>query len=149
MKTKLNGVFSIALVFTLMGCQQVSNENVDTPTVTVENPKETANEPMSEKEQKVVEKMQWVESADAKADAQKSLKNSTGDKPELIAFAGRNLSFPGLTSAQYEEIKGKITPRYAEGSGDVLYGDTHKAMRKKLHAYASEYNAVVYSAVLK
>ena len=149
MKTKLNSVFSIALVFTLMGCQQVSNEDVDTPTITVENPKEPASEPMSQKEQEIVKTMQWVESADAKADARKSLKNNTGSKPELIAFAGRSLSFPGLTSAQYEEIKGKVTPRYAEGSGDVLHGDTHKAMRKKLHAYASEYNAVIYSAVLK
>ena len=51
MKTKLNSVFSIALVFTLMGCQQVSNEDVDTPTITVENPKEPASEPMSQKEQ--------------------------------------------------------------------------------------------------
>ena len=145
MKTKLNSLFSAALVFTLMGCQQVSNEDVDTPTVTVENPKEQ----MSKKEQEVVETMQWVESADAKVDAQNSLKNNTNGKPELIAFAGRSLSFPGLTSAQYEEIKGKVTPRYAEGSGDVLYGNTHKAMRKKLRAYASEYNAVIYSALLK
>lgn len=143
MKMKLTALLPIALLIGLMGCQQVSTEDANSSTAATNNTKVE----MSPKEQEVVNQMLWVQSADAKADANKSL--SADGKPELIAFSGRGISFPGLSSSQYEDIKDSVTYRNAMGSGDVLFGPTHKALRSQLSDYASVYNTTIHMALLE
>lgn len=99
---------------------------------------------MSEEEIEVVNQMQWINSADAEADAKKALQNNV---PELLAFSGRGISFPGLTHPQYESIKDKVNYRVAKGSGDVLYGETHRMLRVKLKSYAKTYNTIIFNTL--
>lgn len=146
MKTKLSGFLLFALLGNLMGCQQVSEKSTisgATNTAKAENIKVE----MTPKEQEIVNKLQWVKTANAKAAAKTAL--SVNGKPELIAFSGRSMSFPGLTHAQYESIKDHVTYQFSEHGGDVIYGDTHKALRKQLRGYVSEYNKIIYSSLLE
>ncbi|MFK8021342.1 MAG: hypothetical protein AB8B86_16390 [Pseudomonadales bacterium] len=99
---------------------------------------------MSPREKEVVATMLWVEDADPQADAALMLKN---DKPELMAFAGRGLSYPGLTKNQVASIKNKVGYQVAEGSSDTIYGNSHRSLRKKLREYATVYNQIIFDAV--
>ncbi|MBL4871572.1 MAG: hypothetical protein JKX72_11530 [Robiginitomaculum sp.] len=148
MKLKLFGLLSIVLGLGIIGCQQVEKDS-ETTTTSVAN---TSANDMTPEEQGAVDNMQWVIGANAQIDADKALKKSrgnTGVKPELIAFSGRGIRFPGLTPDQYELIKDQVTYKIAKGSGDVIYGNTHMAMLKKLNKYSTDYNTIIFSALSK
>ena len=132
----------------LTGCQQMSNKAEAAPT----GPTQTTENPivnMSEKERAVVAKLDWVRTANAMQDAQKTLAKPSGEKPEIIAFSGRGKSYPGLTAEEYSEIEPFVTFRFAEGSGDVIQGPTHKQLRRDLRAYVKTYNKAVYESVTR
>jgi len=99
---------------------------------------------MSPREKEVVSTMAWVEQADPQADAALMLKSA---KPELMAFAGRGLSYPGLTKDQVSNIESKVGYQVAKGSGDVIYGNSHRSLRRKLREYATVYNQIIFDAV--
>lgn len=130
----------------LMACQQTSATATPAQKPTSASPQES-NLDMNDKEKAVVTKLEWVKSANAKDDASKALAQTSAQSIELIAFSGRGKSFPGLTLEEYAEIESRVTYRFAEGSGDTLYGPTHKALRRDLRAYVSEYNKIIYGAL--
>lgn len=147
-------MFAIALA----ACAQVTNETPlsetdslstkSTTIVTEPMNKLTPNAEMSEKERDIVAKLAWLETADPVRDARLALADRSQGAIELIAFSGRGKSFPGLTMAEYDEIKNQVNYRMAEGSGDTLYGPTHKQLRKDLRNYASIYNRTIYGSLL-
>lgn len=104
---------------------------------------------MSDKERDIVNKLNWVTTADAQKDAHKALNVTGTEKVEIIGFSGRGKSFPGLSSSQYQEIKDLVTYRLAEGTGDVIHGSTQLALRKELRQYVSQYNTIIYQAIKK
>lgn len=132
----------------LTACQQTQTHN------SVSKASQSSSKPdgtivMSEKERQIVEALKWIQLADATDDAKAALKiKKPTEKPVLIAFSGRGKTFPGLSKIQYETIKDRVTYRYAEGSGDIIFGPTHKKLRRELRDYVSEYNQIIYKAVL-
>ncbi len=131
----------------LSGCQQTQTHNAASGTHHSVNTDVSSH--MSDREKQIVKQLEWVQSADASIDARAALKAlGQNGKPQLIAFSGRGKSFPGLSKAQYVSIKDKVTYRYAEGSGDIIFGPRHKALRQGLRDYVSEYNQTIYKAVL-
>lgn len=109
----------------------------------------TGSSGMTSKERASVDKLEWLNTGDPEQDAQVMLmkaKNSN-QKPVLLAFAGRGLSYPGLSKAEYEAIKSKVSYQVAEGSGDVTRGSADRAMRKKLKAYATIYNRTIVAGI--
>lgn len=105
--------------------------------------------PMSQQEKEAVAALQWLNNADALADARKEISQARfqGGKPALMVFAQRGLSYPGLNRAQLKSIRRKVNDKIATGSGDVIFGETHHAMLRKLRIYAVTYNQAILAAV--
>ncbi len=147
MKSMITSLCLIIMTGISTGCQQVQASN------NAHNQDRSSQDidlPMSNKERQIADKLQWVKSADPVADATAALEAKDSDgKLELIAFSGRGKSFPGLTKAQYESIEDHVTYRYAEGSGDIIYGATHKKLRQQLRDYVSQYNTIIYTEISK
>lgn len=148
MKKSTSACFlSLTLLMTasgLVACQ-TSETKPESPSA-----KPTGFSDMSAKERAAVDKLSWINNSNPTEAAQAVLARAQSDanqKPALLAFAGRGLTYPGLTSAEYEAIKSKVTYRIAEGSGDVIYGNTHREMRKKLNAYATTYNQAIVAGL--
>ncbi|MEM6638625.1 MAG: hypothetical protein AAF610_01845 [Pseudomonadota bacterium] len=136
---------SLMGVALLMACQD-SGVRPDQNTAD-RTPESNVEGRMSRKEAKAVEAMSWVEGADPVADARAALRDPKSI--ELLAFASRALSFPGLSAEQYAEISKRVRYRVVQGAGDVLYGQAHRAMRRKVHAYATVYNAEIYRGLIE
>lgn len=139
-KVALIAIFAVGLA----ACQQTSRATTAQPSETTKVTLE-----MNDKEAEIVEKLRWVETADANVDARTALSAAGSGKVEIIGFSGRGKSFPGLSKAQYAEIEDRVSYRLAKGTGDTIYGPTQKELRKKLRAYVSTYNAVIYGALTK
>lgn len=135
---------SAALIITLGACQQMAVEQEKTANSMAKDVTSASVE-MTAQEQTAVDKLLWLETADASADASKAL--LAAGKPVLLAFSGRGKTHPGLTPAQYEQVKDVVSSEYVAGMGDVIFGDTHKAMRKRARAYTKAYNAVIFETV--
>lgn len=100
---------------------------------------------MSDMEKRAVARLIWVKDADAKADAKAAL---AGDTPPILhAFSGRMRSHPGLSPEEFEQIEARVTSTFVPGMGDVLHGETHKAMRRDVRDYAKAYNRDIYMAL--
>ena len=134
----------IALLLTgLTACRPASEPSTQasktTPAVTK----------MTPQEQSAVASLQWLNNADAARDAANELSQASTQarKVNLIAFARRGISYPGLSKEQLARIGDKVGYKFAEGSGDVIYGPTHRAMRRKLRSYAIAYNQAIFVAL--
>lgn len=134
--------FIMFVTLGLTACQQV-------PSTAEAQPNETTKvtSEMNDKEAEIVAKLQWVKTADAEADAREALASAGSGKVEIIGFSGRGVSYPGLSKAQYAEIENFVTDRLAKGTGDTIYGQTQKALRRDLRDYARTYNTIVYDAL--
>lgn len=138
----------LAFVIVLPACNGAAISNhpgsVDEASNIDTQKESTGAELMTEREREVIEKMLWVEVADPHADAKLTLEKAM---PELIAFAGRGLSYPGLTEKEFALIKTRVTYKVIEGSGDTIYGKMHRNLRRQLKTYAEVYNRRVFSAL--
>ena len=84
--------------------------------------------------------LQWVETADARADARAAL-----DKNDfrLMAVASRSTVIPGIDPArarQYELHCGVI---FMPGVGDTVRSKEQLRLMKKAYEYAGQYNEIV------
>lgn len=100
-------------------------------------------------ERKAVAKLQWLNSANPQQRASSELAQAKaqGRKPAIMAFAGRGLSYPGLSPAQLAKIRRKVNDNITDGSGDTIFGPTHRNMRKKLRDYAIAYNRAIAAGI--
>ncbi len=99
----------------------------------------------SSAEQLAIDKLSWVETADAQSEARAAL--SSGTPPKIMAMSGRLRTHPGLTPQQYERIKDKVVSELVPGTSDTIRGDAHKAALIRVRDYAAEYNAIIYKNV--
>lgn len=104
---------------------------------------------MTPQEEKAVAVLQWLNNGNPEQDASNEFRQAgeQSRKPKLMAFAGRGLSYPGLSKDQLAATKDKVSYKIAEGSGDVIYGSAHREMRKKLRAYTVTYNQAILAAI--
>lgn len=125
MKTSLFIIIGICLAL-LMGCKSVNKEKV------VDSPE------MSEREQQVIDTMQWVDSSDPTSAARQG--SSTA---ECIYLAGNNRNvvyLPGLEKNYSEKVIAAKQYKILEGMGDLIVGQTHKKYRTKTRSYMTEFN---------
>ncbi|HIP53220.1 MAG TPA: glutamyl-tRNA amidotransferase [Chromatiales bacterium] len=108
--------------------------NMERPTV------ETSK---TEREQRAMEALAWVEDADAERDAQRAL--DRGDTA-LLGIASRVTVLPGIPSSEYARYKTKCGVRLLPGSSDRVYGKRHLELLKKMHRYAERYNRIIKDA---
>ncbi len=144
---------AVVLGFALAACQAgedaVETVNVpDAPVLSASNTVEIAPKEevaMSAEEKAAIAPLLWVKTADAKSDAAKALVDDT--KPVVHAFAGRMRSHPGLSPEEFAQIESRVTSTFVPGMGDVLHGASHKAVRREVRDYASDYNRRIYEAL--
>lgn len=134
-------LMSTVLLSSLVGCQQLPEDQNREADVTVNETSSVAAR-MSQKEQAAVEKLLWVEKAEAVADAKEMLES--GGDIQIYAFSGRMKTHPGLTAKQYDEIEDRVVSTYLVGMGDIVFGDKHLELRKVAREYATAYNQAVY-----
>ncbi|MGB1010185.1 MAG: hypothetical protein ACPGVP_10705 [Thiolinea sp.] len=136
-------ILPILLIVGLTACrpstEPVSNASSTNTTTTDMKPEETA----------AIAGLQWLNDANPAENAANELTqaNAQSRQPNLMAFAGRGISYPGLTKEQLALISDKVGHKIVEGSGDVIYGAAHREMRKKLRSYAIAYNQAIFTAV--
>ncbi len=135
----------------LVGCPPTPEPPASRPTVNTASTSTdpvTASASMSTEEQAVVAKLQWVNTAEPQIDAKNELMHAQKEnrKPLIIVFAGRGLSYPGLSKEQLQLIRRQVNDNIIEGSGDTIYGPTHRELRHKLRTYAITYNQVIADA---
>ena len=131
------------------------NTNTDTNTTAnrtanVATPAPTPTpKPMSAEERKAVTQLQWLNGANAASDAATEIAQAKAQnrKPVVLAFVQRGLSYPGLNRVQMSKIRRKVNDKIVEGSGDMIFGPTHRQMRQKLRDYAIAYNRAVLAAM--
>lgn len=82
----------------------------------------------------------WVESADAKADAEKAI--LAGDFRVFVP-AGRGQSVPGLAVEDGSRIRQSCGEKILPGSTDVVRGERHLHLLQAVHRYAEHYNRIV------
>lgn len=141
MKKIINGILTLVFIMTigsLAACQSTDEKETPAPS--------SGSSTMSEEEKAAVDQLAWLNTQNPAQDAQAMLAIN-GKKPELIAFSGRGLSYPGLSASDYTSIEKKVSYRIAEGSGDVIYGNAHLEMRKKLRDYAEVYNQTILAGL--
>ena len=105
-------------------------------------------QPMTAEEQEAVKQLQWLNGADAARDARNELAQAKAQerKTSVLVFVRRGLSYPGLSKVQLAKIRRNVNDKIVEGSGDMIFGPTHRAMRQKLRAYAIAYNQAIAAA---
>lgn len=98
--------------------------------------------------QNVEKDIDWVDYADAVADTNLAIEK--GDFA-LLAFTNRTISLPGLDIKQDElvHLEQVCGFRYLAGSGDELSSETDMQRRKRLRAYAIQYNQLMLQACQK
>lgn len=64
----------------------------------------------------------------------------------FLVKAGRGLNIPGVSAAQYEQVKRVCGLNYADGFGDVIYGEKHRQYYSAFVEYATRYNTVILTA---
>ncbi len=97
---------------------------------------EKANTPKSD----YIERLSWVESADAKQDAKAAIAKQDY---RLYVMSGRGQRTPGLSADQMLDLKQRCGTKYVPGSTDVVKDDEQLRLLEQLDSYAEEYNQIV------
>lgn len=92
--------------------------------------------------------LKWLEYADPVADANLAIAKSDFT---LLAFTNRGLRFPGIAENTYklEDVTQRCGIKVLKGTGDALQPGENLDRRKKLRAYAKQYNVEVFKACLQ
>ena len=96
-------------------------------------------------EREAAERLIWVRTADAEADAKAALAGE--GLPVLHATSGRLRAHPGLSPEQYEQIATRVNSTFMPGMGDVIYGEAHRVLGREANAYAKAYNRLIFEAL--
>lgn len=67
----------------------------------------------------------------------------------LLAFAGRATSFPGIENANINIIESNCGYESLSASGDSLRSEAELLTRKRLYQYAARYNVLVFAVCKK
>ena len=87
-----------------------------------------------------VQKLQWLDTADAQADAQQAVKQND---LRLLGLATRAVNIPGVDAAQAVKYEQSCGVQLIEGVSDVVRSDEHLRLMQKARAYALQYNAII------
>lgn len=127
---------SLTLGGVIMGCTSISEDQIEirhTDTTTQSN----------EKASVIPDNSNWLDYADAKADANIALEK--GDT-RLLAFANRALNLPGIEPSLHKKLMDSCGYRVLSGTGDMLIMGEKPEHRSMLRAYAKIYNQQVAAA---
>lgn len=89
-----------------------------------------------------VDKLSWLEKADARADAELAL--SRGDS-RLMAIPLRNKVIPGIELDKSRDYELKCGVILMQGITDAIRGEEHLRLTKLAHQYAEQYNNIIKS----
>jgi len=87
-----------------------------------------------------VEKLQWLDAADPRADANQAVKQ--GDL-RLLGLATRSVNIPGVSKDETLKYEESCGVQLIEGVSDVVRSDEHLRLMQKARSYALKYNAVI------
>lgn len=87
-----------------------------------------------------VQKLQWLEQADAEKQAEAALKQ--GDF-RLMAMSQRGIVIPGVDRALADKYELKCGINLIDGISDAVRGEQHLELINKAHDYARQYNAII------
>lgn len=159
MKHAYKILLSTALFGALAACQNSSIDEAPAPiaeaptteTTLAAAEKTTAIETgqLSSAEAAAVEKLMWIKSANAEVDAKAALLAPKDGKVKLYTYSSRGDFYPGLNAEQVAQIKSRVMKEHAPGMGDVLHGQTHKALSREVRDYVKDYNMRVYTALMQ
>ena len=118
-------------------------------TANVATPASTPTPKPIAEERKALTQLQWLNGADAARDAANEIAQAKAQnrKPMVMAFVQRGLSYPGINRVQMSKIRRKVHDKIVEGSGDMIFGPSHRQMRQKLRDYAITYNQAILAAM--
>jgi len=85
-----------------------------------------------------IERLSWVDRADAGAAARSML--ARGGRPVLLSSGGRGMPLPGIDPGQRAQLLEHCDVQILEGAGDMVYGDRHLEYLQRAHDYAARYN---------
>ena len=130
------------LCFGLIGCVQTEQERSDTPDSSVVSTTEEAPAQVTQFEPF---DLKWLEYADPVADANLAIANQNFT---LLAFTNRGLRLPGVDEQDYnlDKVSEICGVKVVKGTGDSLEPGSDLTRRKKLRAYATDYNEVAFKA---
>ena len=87
-----------------------------------------------------IEKLMWLETADARQDANKAIE--AGDL-HLLGLATRNINIPGVNQADNDKYEQACGVQLIDGVTDVVRSDEHLRLMQKARSYALEYNNII------
>lgn len=126
-------VFTAAIGASTLGCSQINTSFLS-----------QVSEENQEKHNRSAE-LKWLLSADPIADANLAIQKQDFN---LLAFAGRATSFPGIGSAT-STLQQQCGYRLLPNSGDTLRSKSALSLRKRLYQYAAAYNQLIAAACQK
>ena len=95
---------------------------------------------MTPEEQNAVAALNWLDNADAKADAKAAV---TAGKTSLLSMGGRGATLPGVPTDQSAKLAEACGTDIVPGATDVVHGDTQLSYLQRAYKYAEQYNGIV------
>lgn len=107
-----------------------------TASCVVRSPENDSESALSEGERSLL----WLESADAIADARKSV--NAGDY-RVYVLAGRGNGVPGTSETDSAQVRQRCGVRILSGTTDVVINQNHLRLLQLARQYAETYNRIV------
>jgi hypothetical protein len=95
---------------------------------------------LSAAEREAVAALEWLDSADPVADAQRAIAQR---RPVLYTLGGRGAALPGVTESERARLATRCPTQILPGATDVVRGDTHLGYLQRAEQYAERYNRVI------
>jgi len=118
--------------------QLAESQQAEVQTAETQGVRTQAASEMDELEAAAIERLSWVDGADAESAARSAL--SGGGRPVLLSSGGRGMSLPGIEPGEHALLLQHCDVEILEGAGDVVYGDRHLDYLQRAHDYAARYN---------
>jgi hypothetical protein len=87
-----------------------------------------------------IEKMDWLESGNAKHDARAALDSQNS---MYMAVFGFTITIPGITEAESQKIIAEKSYIVIEGTGDAFCSEEHARLNHRATEYATVYNQTI------
>ncbi|MFT4807670.1 MAG: hypothetical protein ACI9LX_000991 [Paraglaciecola sp.] len=132
-------MFTTATSFLTLGCSQTNIPFLS------QSPELTQQVQSDITKPKHTDDLKWLHYADPTADANLAIQKQNFN---LIAFAGRVTSFPGIGS-ESSTLQQQCGYQLLASSGDAMRSKNELSLRKQLYQYAATYNLLVAAACQK
>ncbi len=86
------------------------------------------------------QKLQWLDTADPQADANRAIKQNDF---RLLGLAARSVNIPGIKKEDMLKYEEHCGVQLIEGVSDVVRSDEHLRLMQKARSYALKYNAII------